>query len=75
MRSTLAHNWWVLAFRGILAIAFGILAFLWPAFAWEVIVLTFAAFAFVDGVFAMIAALAGHESGRQWWALLLEGVL
>jgi uncharacterized membrane protein HdeD (DUF308 family) len=63
-----------LALRGVLAILFGMVAFFWPGLAWLVVVYLFAAYAFVDGVFAILAALAGHARGRRWWGLLLEGV-
>ncbi len=75
MNGGLARNWWVLALRGFLAIVFGVLAFLWPGFAWAVVVLLFGAYAFVDGIFAIVAAVAGHGQAGRWWALLLEGII
>jgi uncharacterized membrane protein HdeD (DUF308 family) len=75
MEFSLARNWWILALKGVLAILFGVLAFLWPGLAWVVVVASFGAFALVDGTFSLVAALTGHGQGRRWWALVLQGVL
>src|ERR671923_2512153 len=58
MKTMLARNWWVLALRGVLAIIFGVLAFLWPGLTLITLVLLFGAYALVDGVFAVIAGIA-----------------
>jgi uncharacterized membrane protein HdeD (DUF308 family) len=76
MVMTLAHNWWILALRGLCAIIFGILAFAWPGVTLGVLVLLYGAYALVDGVLAIVAVLSKRqESGLPWWALLLEGLL
>ena len=76
MVMTLARNWWILALRGLCAIIFGILAFVWPGVTLGVLVLLYGAYALVDGVLAIVAALSKRqESGLPWWALLLEGLL
>jgi uncharacterized membrane protein HdeD (DUF308 family) len=71
---TLARNWWVLVLRGVLAILFGILAFVWPGLTVFALVVLFGAFALVDGVFALVAAFRAHGRGRRWGAFALEGV-
>jgi len=71
----LARNWWALALRGVAAVLFGIMAFAWPGMTLGVLVLLYGAYALVDGVLAITAALAGRTWGMPWWALLLEGVL
>jgi uncharacterized membrane protein HdeD (DUF308 family) len=71
----LAYSWWALAVRGALAILFGILAFLWPGISLTALVLLFAAFAFADGVFAIVTGVRGIRGGERWGALLLEGVM
>jgi uncharacterized membrane protein HdeD (DUF308 family) len=70
----MARNWWVLLIRGILAIIFGVLAFLWPGMALEVLVLLFGAYALLDGVASIIIGLTGRgaQDNRLW--LLLGGV-
>lgn len=76
MVSTLARNWWALALRGLSAVIFGLLAFAWPGITLGVLVLFYGAFALIDGLLAIAAAIFGREgSNLPWWALLLEGML
>ena len=74
MLATLTRYWWVLALRGVLAIIFGVLAVLWPALTLFTLVLLFGAYAFVDGIFAVIAGITSRERDQRWWATVLEGV-
>jgi uncharacterized membrane protein HdeD (DUF308 family) len=75
MERELAHNWWVVALRGVLAILFGVAAFLWPGLVWLAVVATFAAYALLDGGAAIVAAVRGQGQAGPWWALLLEGLV
>jgi uncharacterized membrane protein HdeD (DUF308 family) len=68
-------DWRPLAVRGILAIVFGVLTFFWPGLFWLVVVYTFAAYALIDGVMAIVLAVTGHREAGRWWALLLEGLV
>ena len=74
MTGDLTRNWWVVVLRGVLAILFGLMAFLMPKITLAALVLLFGAFAFADGVFAIIAATRG-QSGKPWWALVLRGLV
>lgn len=68
-------HWWALALRGVFAILFAILTFVWPGVTLTAIVLFFGAYALIDGIFALISAIrAAHGHGR-WGAFLLEGVV
>jgi uncharacterized membrane protein HdeD (DUF308 family) len=72
----LARNWWVLALRGLCAVIFGILAFIWPGITLGALVLLYGAFALIDGVLSIVAAISKSEGGgRPWWALMLVGLL
>lgn len=75
MKSTLAINWWIWALRGGLMILFGVLALLWPVVAWLFVLASFATFAFLSGILAIVVAVKGQAQGRWWWALIIEGVL
>jgi uncharacterized membrane protein HdeD (DUF308 family) len=63
----LARNWWLLLLRGIAAILFGVLAFVWPGITLVTLVLLYGAFALVDGVCAVAAAIMGGVPGARWW--------
>lgn len=71
---TLAHNWGAVLFRGILAILFGVITFVAPGMSLAVLVLLFGAYAFADGVLAVVSAFRRRESDR-WVMLLLEGLV
>jgi uncharacterized membrane protein HdeD (DUF308 family) len=68
------RNWWMLAIRGVLAILFGVLAYLVPGAAIYALVLLFGAYAFVDGIFAVIAGIRSYGERDRWWALVIEGI-
>jgi uncharacterized membrane protein HdeD (DUF308 family) len=72
---SLADNWWLLLLRGICAIAFGVLAFLWPGLTLVTLTLLWGAYALMDGVIAIWAAFnaSGGDVGPRWW-LGLSGV-
>jgi len=74
MEFELARYWWVVALRGVLAILFGVLIFFAPGLGVLFMVASFAAYALVDGVLAITAAVRGRGRDAPWWALLLEGI-
>jgi uncharacterized membrane protein HdeD (DUF308 family) len=74
MLHALAKNWWLLLLRGIAAIIFGLLAFAWPGLTLLTLILFYGAFALVDGVLAIVAAITGGVPGSRWW-LAIVGLL
>ena len=63
MLHALAKCWWLLLLRGIAAIVFGVLAFIWPGLTLVTLVLLYGAFALVDGVLSLVAAFTGSTKG------------
>ncbi len=75
MHTILARNWWAIALRGLFAVLFGVAAFVWPGITLVVLVLLWGAYALVDGIFALVAAVRAAERRGTWWPLVLEGIL
>ncbi|ALK10278.1 HdeD family acid-resistance protein [Blastochloris viridis] len=73
--AVLAENWWAVAIRGLAAIIFGVLAFMLPVATILSLLLFFAAYAVVNGVFAIVAAVRAASSSERWGSLLLEGLV
>lgn len=71
----LARWWWTFIVRGILAIAFGVLAFFAPGLGIAVLVGLFAAWVIIDGIGNIIAGVRGRGRDRSWWLEILEGVV
>lgn len=74
MTSDLARNWWVLLVRGLLAIGFGVLALINPVVTLGVLVLCFAAFAIVDGIFSIALSITARKQFPGWGWLLAAGI-
>src|SRR5579859_1242311 len=74
MLEQLTRHWWVLALRGVLAILFAVIAFCWPGITLVSLVWLWGAYAFVDGVFTLIASVRAAEHQQRWGMLLLEGI-
>jgi uncharacterized membrane protein HdeD (DUF308 family) len=74
--ATLVRNWWMMAARGVFAMAFGAVLVLWPTVTLSVVVALFAAYAMLDGAWAMAAATWTAERGRRWdaWPVAVEGL-
>jgi uncharacterized membrane protein HdeD (DUF308 family) len=75
MAMILIGNWWALALRGAAAIIFAILAFFWPANTATALILLFAIYVLVDGVFAIVAAVRAVRHHARSGPLLVEGIL
>ena len=75
MLQPISRYWWALVLRGITAIAFGVLAFAWPGITLQVLVLYFGAYALIDGILSLAAALRGHGHTENWGLFLLQGLL
>jgi len=60
--------------RGVAAILFGVMAFVWPGLELLFLVFLFGAYALVDGVLALVGAIRSHESGNHRVLMALEGL-
>ena len=75
MDDLLSRAWWMLALRGVLALLFGILAFMWPGLTLLWLVALFAVYALISGVVSIIGAVQNRRSDREWWLILLLGLI
>jgi uncharacterized membrane protein HdeD (DUF308 family) len=75
LSSILARNWWAFAIRGVLGIIFGLIAIFQPGVTMLSLVLVFSAYAFADGVFAIIASVRAARQHDKWGLLVFEGIV
>jgi uncharacterized membrane protein HdeD (DUF308 family) len=62
------------ALRGVFAIVFGLIALFWPGVTILSLVLVFAAYMLVDGIFAIVAAVRAARANERWGLMVLEGI-
>ena len=67
------QRWGLLVIEGVLNIAVGVIAFIWPGLTAVTFVLLIAAWAIVTGVLEIVAAVRLHPEYGRWW-LILSGV-
>jgi len=69
------QNWWLAIVRGVMAIVFGLVAFLWPGATLFALVMLFGFYALADGFIAVAAGLTHTKDSPRWWVFLLEGLV
>jgi uncharacterized membrane protein HdeD (DUF308 family) len=74
LANILSRYWWMMLLRGVIWVLFGLVAFVQPGISLVTLALMFGAFAFVDGVAAIVTGFAGRHEHEQWWTLLLLGL-
>jgi len=72
MLGALRRNWWTLVLRGVCALLFGFIAWIWPGLTLLALLWSWGLFALISGAATLFSAFArdGHEPR---WILLLEG--
>lgn len=71
----LRKEWDWLALRGVVALIFGILTFALPGVTLALLIIVWGAYAFVDGVLALVAGFRIRDDGKPLWALIVIGLL
>src|SRR6184192_313912 len=72
---TLKRHWWIPVLRGIAAVVFGVMAFVYPGLTVAVLVLLFGAWVLVDGIFRVVGALGHRGSDKEWGFDLIIGIV
>ena len=72
--STLSHDWWLVLIRGVVAVLFGLLAFIWPGITLVVLVFLFGIFAIVDGILTLSEAFGASRRRQSWIWPAIVGV-
>jgi uncharacterized membrane protein HdeD (DUF308 family) len=72
---TLKRHWWVPVIRGIAAIVFGVIAFVYPGLTIATLVLFFGAWVLIDGIFRIVGAIGHRASDPDWGWQLVIGIL
>ena len=65
----------LLALRGLAAVLFGILAFIWPGITIFSLVLLFGAYALVNGILALVISFKSPRRIRRFGSLIFGGLI
>lgn len=75
MLQSLSRHWWILVLRGLVSILFAVFAFINPKAAFETLVLVLGIFLLADGLLALYLGINMRGRDRDWWVVMLEGLL
>ena len=75
MKSGLGRNWWIVALRGILAVAFGLYALFVPGLALAAIIMAFGVVVLLAGILAIVAGVRRQAEHQPSWPLIAEGIV
>jgi uncharacterized membrane protein HdeD (DUF308 family) len=75
LSAQLARQWGWIALRGLVAVTFGVMAFVRPEPTLIALTLVWGAYVFVDGVLVLIAAFRIWDQRTTHWPLIFVGLL
>jgi uncharacterized membrane protein HdeD (DUF308 family) len=70
----LARSWWLMAIRGLIAVLFGVVAFIAPAVTILTLVYLFGAFAMANGIMSLVVAYKAPK-GSRLGGLIFGGII
>jgi len=73
--NTLSRFWWMLALRGLIAILFGVLAFVLPGMTMVTLVFLFGFYALLNGILALAHAFSAPKGYPRFGALIFTGIV
>lgn len=71
----LADNWWLLVLRGVLAIIFGIVAWVWPGLNLTTLIILVGAWLLVDGAFQIVFAILNRARVDSVLPFIIGGLI
>ena len=74
MLKMMTAKWWVLLLRGIVAILLGLIIFLRPGVPLATVLILFAAYVVIDGVFTIFSAFSHRKDTGHWWGQAFKGL-
>lgn len=75
LTSQCANQWRWILLRGLAAVVFGVLAFVWPVPTLIALTLVWGIYVLTDGALALIAAFSIRVGGKPVWPLAVVGAL
>lgn len=69
------ERWWAVLLEGVTGVIIGLLTFFWPSITALVLLYIIAAWAFITGIFEIVAAIHLRNVITGEWSLILGGIL
>jgi uncharacterized membrane protein HdeD (DUF308 family) len=74
MLMALVRNWWMMALRGALAMALGVVILAWGSASLGWLVILVGTYALLDGALALLSVATAAPARAQGWPVVLEGL-
>ncbi|MGA0209328.1 MAG: HdeD family acid-resistance protein, partial [Candidatus Nanopelagicales bacterium] len=75
LMTAIGRNWWVLLFPGVLSLAVGVVALVWPGKTVIVVAIVFAIWLIVSGIFSLVRGFAHGLTGGMRALFIITGIL
>jgi uncharacterized membrane protein HdeD (DUF308 family) len=75
MGNPLNRAWWAIGVQGLIAILFGVVVLAWPRVTLMTLIYLFAAYALVDGLFAVVGSFTHRKEDERGWDGVVSGLV